>query len=93
MEIKKQVKIKIYGRVQMVMFRDATQRQARKLDLVGLVKNELDGAVQVIAEGEAERLKELVKWCYNGPVLARVDKIDVEWGKATGKFIKFKIEY
>lgn len=89
----KQVKIKIYGRVQMVMFRDATQRQAKKLGLVGKVKNESDGTVQVIAEGEEKGLKGLVNWCYNGPMLARVDKIDVEWGKATGQFNKFEIRY
>ena len=77
----------------MVMFRDATQRQAKKLGLVGLVKNKPDGAVQVIAEGEIERLKELVEWCYNGPMLARVDKIDVEWRKASGQFNEFKIRY
>jgi len=93
MKTNKQVKIKIHGRVQMVMFRDATQRRAKKLRLFGLVKNKPDGTVQVIAEGETKRLKELVKWCYNGPMLARVDKIDVEWKEASGQFNKFKIRY
>ncbi|MEA2113637.1 MAG: acylphosphatase [Patescibacteria group bacterium] len=93
METNKQVKIKVYGQVQMVMFRDATRRQARKLNLTGWVKNEIDDTVQIIAEGREERLKELVEWCYNGPVLARVDKIDVEWTEASGLFNKFEIKY
>lgn len=88
----KQIKIKVYGQVQMVMFRDSVRRQAKKLGLTGWVKNEPDDTVQIFAEGDEEGLKELVKWCYNGPVLARVDKIDVGWGEATGKFDKFKIE-
>ena len=90
---KKQVKIKVYGRVQMVMFRDTARRQAQKLGLVGWVKNEPDDTVQIVAEGGEKKLKELVKWCYNGPVLASVDKIDVEWEKASGKFNKFEIKY
>ena len=89
----KQVKIKVYGQVQMVMFRDATRRQAKKLNLTGWVKNESDETVQIFAKGEEGGLKELVKWCYNGPVLARVDKIDVEWEEATGRFDKFEIRY
>ncbi len=89
----KQVKIKVYGRVQMVMFRDATQRQARKLCLIGWVKNEPDDTVQIVAEGEEKELEKLVEWCYNGPVLARVDKIDVEWEKTSGQFNKFEIRY
>jgi len=91
--MKKQVKIKIYGQVQMVMFRDSVRRQAQKLGLTGWVKNEPDDTVQLVAEGEEEGLNKLVKWCYNGPILARVDKIDVEWGKTVNQFDKFEIKY
>jgi len=38
-------------------------------------------------------LEELIKWCYNGPMIARVEKIDVEWQKATGQFESFDIKY
>ena len=39
--MKKQVILKIYGRVQLVLFRDSTRRQAKKLGLVGWVMNDL----------------------------------------------------
>jgi acylphosphatase len=91
--MKKQVVLKIYGRVQMVFFRDSTRRKARKLGLTGWVSNESDGTVKVVAEGEEKKLEELIKWCYNGPMLARIDKIDVEWQKATGQFERFEIKY
>jgi acylphosphatase len=91
--MKKQVILKIHGRVQGVFFRDSSRRKARKLKLVGWVMNEDDGTVKVLAEGKEENLKELIDWCYNGPMLARVDNIDIEWQKATGQFNKFDIKY
>ena len=53
----KQIVLKIYGRVQMVMFRDSTQRQAKKLKLVGWVINEPDKTVKIVAEGKEKNLK------------------------------------
>jgi|TARA_Y100000294_G_scaffold158438_1_gene160685 acylphosphatase len=89
----KRLNLKIYGRVQGVFFRDSVRRRAKKLDLVGSAVNQKDGTVQVIAEGQEENLKQLIKWCYNGPILARVDKIDIDWQEATGQFDKFEIKY
>ena len=85
--------MKIYGRVQMVFFRDSTRRKARQLDLTGWVSNESNGTVKVVAEGEKKKLEELIKWCYNGPIIARVEKIDVKWQEATGQFNEFEIKY
>lgn len=91
--MKKQVMLKIYGRVQMVFFRDSARREAEKLKLVGWVRNEPDGTVRITAEGEQTKLKQLVNWCYNGPMLAKVTKVDIKWQKATGQFKEFEIRY
>jgi acylphosphatase len=85
--------LKIYGRVQGIFFRDSTQRKARELGLTGWVRNEPDGTVKIVAEGEEGDLKKLIKWCYNGPRLARVEKVDIEWAEATGEFERFEIIY
>lgn len=77
----------------MVMYRDSVRRQAKKLGLTGWVMNEDDGTVRVVADGEEENLKKLIDWCYNGPMLAKVDKIDIEWREATGQFNNFDIKY
>lgn len=90
---KKRVILKIYGRVQGIFFRDSTMKKARQLGLTGLVSNESDGTVKVMAEGEEEKLEKLIKWCYDGNRLARVDKIDIDWQKATGQFEEFDIKY
>jgi len=81
------------GRVQMVMFRDFTCRNARKLGLVGTVKNNTDGTVSVVAEGEEERLKELLGRLQKGPTFSRVDNVVEEWKKPTGSFDTFRIIY
>ncbi len=77
----------------MVMYRDSVRRQTKKLGLVGWVMNEDDGTVRIMAEGGEENLKKLIDWCYNGPILAKVDKIDIEWREATGQFNNFDIKY
>jgi len=91
--MKKQVILKIYGRVQMVMFRDSTRQKAKKLGLVGWVINKPDGTVKVVAEGEEKDLKQLIDWCYNGPMLAKVIKVDIEWKESTDQFNRFNIKY
>lgn len=67
--------IQIQGKVQGVWYRASTQRQARKLGLVGYVQNELDGSVFAVAQGNKESLQALVAWCKEGPPFARVDKV------------------
>ena len=90
---KKQVILKIYGRVQGVFFRDSLRKKARQLGLTGWVSNESNGTVKVVAEGEEGKLEELIKWCYNGPVIARVEKINIKWQEAAGQFEGFEIKY
>jgi len=38
-------------------------------------------------------LKKFIEWCYNGTILARVEKAEVEWEEAEGEFERFKIIY
>ncbi len=89
----KQAILIIQGRVQGVFFRDSARRQARKLGLTGWVGNQDDGTVKVVAEGKEAGLNQFIKWCYNGPMIARVDKIDIKWQEAAGQFEKFEIKY
>lgn len=91
--MRNQVSLKIYGRVQGVFFRDSVRESAEKLKLTGWVKNELDGTVKVLAQGEENSLKELIEWCYNGPELAQVDKIDIDWQKIKEDYQNFQVIY
>ena len=87
------VKAIVSGRVQLVMFRDFVQRKASTLKLVGTVRNLPDGTVEVLAEGEKEKLDSLVAHLQKGPVLARVDGVEVEWQEPKGNLQGFTINY
>ncbi|MDD2731072.1 MAG: acylphosphatase [Candidatus Portnoybacteria bacterium] len=89
----KRVECQIFGRVQMVMFRDFTQRKAKALGLVGVVKNLPDGSVWAVAEGEEEKLQIFLAKLKKGPMLARVDRVEEKWPEATGGFDDFIISY
>ena len=58
--MKKRLECRITGRVQLVMFRDFTQRKASSLGLFGTVENKKDGSVVVVAEGEESKLEQLL---------------------------------
>ncbi len=74
-----QARFVISGRVQGVWYRASTQERAVGLGLKGWVRNMPDGRVEVLAQGPADRIQALIDWCYQGPPLARVERIDVDW--------------
>ncbi|MEK7628104.1 MAG: acylphosphatase [Patescibacteria group bacterium] len=81
----------VFGRVQMVMFRDFTARGARSLGLTGFVRNLADGSVEVVAQGAKEKLEALVVRLKKGSLLSRVDNVQVTWCEATQSFDGFII--
>jgi len=87
------VRIIAHGRVQGVFFRSNTEDVANKLGLKGYVRNTPEGNVEVVAEGAKESLEQLLEWCKKGPVIAHVEKIDIQWSKATGEFEDFSTKY
>jgi acylphosphatase len=91
--MQKRIECTVVGRVQMVMYRDFTARNARAFGLTGRVKNRDDGTVVVVAEGEESSLTLLVEKLTKGSILAHVERVDVVWKDATGEFADFHIDY
>ncbi len=91
--MKKRLEAKITGRVQLVMFRDFVERNAKKLRLVGFVRNKEDDSVEVVAEGEEEALRDLEQKLWKGAVLSRVEKVDTQYSEAKSEFRYFEIRY
>jgi len=91
--MKKHIECKVFGRVQLVMYRDFATRKARKLGIVGEVENQQDGTVVVIGEGEEEALQAFSTLLRQGSLLSHVERVDVVWKEATGAFQYFKIRY
>ena len=79
----------VKGEVQGVGFRWAVQRQAGRLGLTGYAENLPDGSVRVEAEGDPDRLDQLVAYLRQGPRWAEVESLDVQRVPATGEFRGF----
>jgi acylphosphatase len=79
------------GMVQGVGFRYSTVRQARALGLKGTVRNLADGRVEVVAEGEEERLARLRSWLARGPAGAHVRSVDSRLEPYRGAFTDFGV--
>lgn len=61
------------------------------LRLRGYVENLDDGSVGIVAEGEESAIELLIAWCRVGPPSARVIRIDVTRGPASGEFTDFEV--
>lgn len=83
----------VSGRVQGVLFRDSARRHAQKLGITGWVRNLSDGRVEAVFEGEKDKVEQIVNWARKGPILAKVDGLDVEWQDCKGEFSDFEIKY
>ena len=64
--MKKNVHLRISGKVQGVWYRASTQTAAEELGLCGYVKNEPDGSVVAEAEGSEESIAAFIRWCREG---------------------------
>ncbi len=91
--MKKRLQLKIAGRVHGVTFRIKTKSLADKLNICGWVKNNKDGTVGILAEGDENNLLNFIKWCQEGPRYAKVKTVDVEQLKYIGDLEGFVILY
>ncbi len=87
----KRIAIQVSGKVQGVFYRASTVTKAHQLDVKGFVRNEPDGSVYVEAEGDAEKLGELVAWCKIGPPRALVNEVIVESYNELRNFRSFEV--
>lgn len=88
---KKRVHLFVSGRVQGVFFRDNTRKRAEAIGLKGWVKNLNDGRVEIVVEGSGKNLEGFIKWAEKGPLLARVDALEVKKEEYKEEFDSFEI--
>lgn len=67
----------MHGFVQGVGFRYAVERAARSRGVAGWVRNQPDGTVEAVFEGEPDDVEALVAFCREGPRGADVERVDV----------------
>jgi len=89
--MKKAVKFIISGTVQGVFFRNFCKDSADSLGLRGYVRNLASGEVEVLVEGDKDKIEEMYKKLKQGPPHSQVREIKPEEKKWTGEFSDFKV--
>jgi acylphosphatase len=70
-------RVVVHGLVQGVFFRDTVRRHAQSRGVAGWVRNNRDGTVEAVFEGEPEAVGRLVSFVHEGPRGAVVERVDV----------------
>ncbi len=81
----------VSGQVQGVFFRDSAREKAEQLGLNGWVKNLPDGKVEALFEGPSDKVREMVRWCEQGPSHAEVENVDTEFEASEGDLTGFEV--
>ena len=82
----------VSGRVQGVLFRDNVRRKAKELGLHGYAKNLEDGNVEIVAQGDEEKISQLIDFIKKGPGIAKVKGISAKH-KNPENFSDFEIRH
>jgi acylphosphatase len=86
-------RLTIEGRVQGVAYRWSMQEEATRQGVRGWVRNQSDGTVAAHVEGRRKDVEATLSWCWQGPAVARVTRVDVTWGPPEGGRERFEIRY
>ena len=87
------VRLIIEGKVHGVFFRDSARRKALELGLNGWIKNNSDGSVEAVIDGEEHKVREMIAWCHEGPPAANVTKVTITEEDHMESFSSFSIYY
>ena len=83
--------VHVSGNVQGVFFRGSTRQKADQLGLTGWVANLPDGKVEAVFEGPSEQVREMVRWCEEGPRQADVEDMETEFEDARDDLESFEV--
>ena len=82
----------ISGEVQGVGYRYFAQRAAARHQVLGYVRNLMDGSVEAFVEGDAEAVEAFKHDLATGPAHARVEKVEEINLEPTEGYSSFRIE-
>jgi acylphosphatase len=81
----------VKGRVQRVGFRLFVEDAAQRERIDGYVRNQHDGSVEVMAEGDAEAMQRFEMALRRGPSGARVDDVETTSVEPSNRFAGFRV--
>ena len=85
--------IVVNGLVQGVGFRYFVSRKANELNLFGFTKNQYDGTVLTVVEGEKYLIEDFYKELKIGPMHAGVRSSNIKLSKSKNEFTNFEVRY
>lgn len=88
----KQAHVFISGTVHGVGFRYFVQQNANKLGITGWVRNTEDGRVEAVFQGDEKVIEQMIALCKEGPYLAEVKQVGLEWEEGEMKYLDFSIQ-
>lgn len=83
--------ILVSGRVQGVLFRAHAQKEAGQFGVTGWTHNLLDGRVEILCEGEKEKVDQFIAWCKQGSPFAKVERVEIEYQPHKGEWKEFQV--
>lgn len=89
--MKRAARFVVQGTVQGVFFRAFVKENAERIGLVGFVRNLTGGDVEVLVEGEKDKIDRFAKVLAKGPEHAQIRHIQAEERKWSDQFSNFQI--
>jgi len=74
-----QALLKITGHVQGVWYRASVKDAAVERGLTGYAKNLPDKSVEVLVQGERQKIDELIAACWDGSSSSQVENVQINW--------------
>ena len=89
--MKSGAKFIVQGTVQGVFFKTFVKEHADNLGLKGFVRSLTSGDLEIVVEGEKDRIERMATLMKKGPAHAQIRNIQIEEKKWTGEMLDFKI--
>lgn len=90
--MKNRIVIQAHGRVQGVFYRQMAREEAQKLGISGYADRLPNGGIIIEAEGEEAHLHKFLRWCRQGPSLAKVEMLTFEHSNEIKNFDIFEVK-
>lgn len=89
-----EMKAIVHGRVQGVFFRATTKEYAHRLgEITGTVRNVEDGTVEIIAQGERQKLDRLLEMLQGKDGAGKIDRIETVYRVPVDHYPDFRVKH
>lgn len=84
------LRVVVHGQVQGVGYRASAVRQAHLQRVTGWVRNNADGTVEALVQGNPDQVDRMLEWMRHGPPAARVTDLETETDLTERRFERFE---